>query len=147
MTIYFGTDHAGFALKEELLPFVRDELGYEVVDCGASLFNAEDDYPEFIKKACTEVSHNPDSTKAIILGGSGQGEAIVANKFPQVRATVYYGGNEQIITLGRAHNNTNVLSLGARFISLEEAQKAVTLWLVTSFSGDARHIRRIAQID
>ena len=147
MTIYFATDHAGFALKEVLLPYVRDVLGYEVVDCGAYEYSPEDDYPEFIKKAGEAVSKDGEGTRAIILGGSGQGEAMVANKYPHVRATVYYGGARDIITLSREHNNANVLSLGARFVSEEEAKEVVALWLKTTFSEDERHVRRIAQID
>ena len=147
MTIYFATDHAGFALKEALVPYVRDVLGYEVVDCGAYEYSPLDDYPEFIKKAGEAVSKGGDDTRAIILGGSGQGGAMVANKYPHVRATVYYGGARDIITLSREHNNANALSLGARFVSEEEAKKVVALWLQTKFSEDERHVRRIAQID
>lgn len=147
MTIYFATDHAGFALKEVLVPYVRDVLGYEVVDCGADEYSPEDDYPEFIKKAGEAVSKDGGNTRAIILGGSGQGEAMVANKYPHVRATVYYGGTRDIITLSREHNNANVLSLGARFVSEGEAREVVALWLQTQFGGDERHVRRIAHID
>lgn len=147
MTIYFATDHAGFTLKEALVPFVRDVLGYEVVDCGAYVENPDDDYPEFIKKASQIVSGNPDDAKAIILGGSGQGEAMVANRSHGVRATVYYGGSREIVTLSREHNNANILSLGARFISEDEAKEVVKLWLNTPFSNDGRHVRRITQID
>ena len=91
MTIYFATDHAGFTLKNELLQFVRDELGYSVEDCGAFEENAGDDYPDFITRAAQFVSERPDEAKAIILGGSGQGEAMCANKYTRVRAVVYYG--------------------------------------------------------
>ncbi len=147
MTIYFATDHAGFELKEALIVYVRDVLGHVTVDCGATALNLDDDYPEFIKKAGEAVSKNPNETRAIIFGGSGQGEAMVANRFPYVRATVYYGGPLDIITLSREHNDANVLSLGARFINLEEAQDVVALWLRTPFSKDARHVRRITQID
>lgn len=147
MTIYFATDHAGFALKETLISYVRDELGYDVVDCGALTYDADDDYPLFIQKAAEAVSQSPHERKAIILGGSGQGEAMVANRFMHVRATVYYGGATDIITLSREHNNANVLSLGARFLSEEEAKHVVAKWLLTPFSEDARHIRRITQID
>lgn len=147
MTIYFATDHAGFALKEKLVPYVRDVLGYDVVDCGAFTLEAEDDYPELIRRAGEAVSANPNSAKAIVLGGSGEGEAMTANKFPHVRATAYYGGNMEIIRLAREHNDANILSLGARFITEEEAKNVVQLWLETPFSGDERHVRRIAHID
>lgn len=146
MKIYIATDHAGYELKEKLLPFLRDELSHEVVDLGAETYNPDDDYPPYIKKAATAVAEDPDA-RAIILGGSGQGEAMVANRFKGVRATVYYGGPKDIITLSREHNDANVLSLGARFVSEEEAKEVVSLWLQTSFSGDERHVRRIKQID
>ena len=147
MTIYFATDHAGFAMKETLLSYVRDTLGYDVSDLGAYELDSEDDYPTYIKKAGEAVSKNPLDAKAIIFGGSGQGEAIVANKFPSVRAIVYYGGNLDIVKLSREHNDANVLSLGARFLSVEAVQEAIALWLSTPFSQDARHVRRITQID
>ena len=87
------------------------------------------------------------NTKAIILGGSGQGEDMVANKFEGVRAAEYYGGNLEIVKLSREHNDANVLSLGARFLSLEEAKEAVKLWLETPFSNEERHARRISEIE
>lgn len=147
MTIYFATDHAGFALKNELLAFVRDALGYDVVDCGATVFDENDDYTDFIKGAARAVSEDTQNRRAIILGGSGEGEAMVANKERGVRATVYYGGRPEIITLSREHNDANVLSLGARFLSTEEAKEAVRVWLSTHFSGDERHVRRIGKIE
>lgn len=146
MKIFFASDHAGFELKGKLISFVR-ELGYEVDDKGAFEFNPEDDYPDFISLAAAEVSKNPDGSRAIILGGSGQGEAIVANRFPNVRAAVYYGGSEEILKLSKEHNDANVLSLGARFISEEDAKTAVKIWLETSFSGEEKHLRRIKKID
>ncbi len=144
--IYFATDHAGFELKNILLAYVRDTLGYSVEDCGPSEYDPDDDYPDFISIAASKISHSPED-KAVILGGSGQGEAMVANRFSNVRATVFYGGDTQIITLSREHNNANILSLGARFVSEDEAKKVVKLWLDTSFSGDQRHIRRIEKIE
>jgi ribose 5-phosphate isomerase B len=147
MKIYIATDHAGFPLKEEILPYVRDVLGYEVVDCGAETLDPNDDYPAFMQTAAKAVSENSVETKAIIFGGSGQGEAIVANRFPRVRAVVYYGGQPEIIRLSREHNDANVLSFGARFISVEDAKEAVATWLSTPFTQDERHVRRIAQID
>jgi len=146
MKIYFGTDHAGFELKEFLLEYVRDELGHEVIDCGASELNPDDDYPVYMKVVAESVSGDGDA-KGIILGGSGQGEAMAANRFPGARAVVYYGGSEDIITLSREHNDANILSLGARFIDTDIAKRVVSLWLETEFSGDDRHIRRISQIE
>jgi ribose 5-phosphate isomerase B len=145
MKIFFASDHAGFEMKNSLIEFVK-ELGFEVEDCGAYELNPEDDYPEFVKRAAQKVSEDPENTKVIILGGSGQGEAIVANRFPNVRAVVFYGGDKDIIKLSREHNDANVLSLGARFIKLEEAKEAVKLWLETPFSGEERHRRRISKI-
>ncbi len=146
MTIYFASDHAGFEMKNALLPFVKS-LGHEAFDFGASELDKADDYPIFIEKAALEVYNNPGSSRAIIIGGSGQGEAIVANRFPNVRAAVYYGGEEEIIKLSREHNDANVLSLGARFLSIDEAKSAIELWLKTPFSKESRHIRRLKEID
>lgn len=145
MKIFFAADHAGFEMKNELISYAK-ELGYEVEDCGAYELNPDDDYPEFIKKAAKAVSEDSENSKAIILGGSGQGEDMVADKFPNVRSAEYYGGNLEIIKLSREHNDANVLSLGARFISLDEAKEAVKLWLETKFSGEERHQRRIENI-
>ena len=149
--IYIGTDHAGFALKEILVPYVTS-LGYEVVDCGASVYEDGDDYPDFISPVAKAVAHNPDHIHGIILGGSGQGEAIVANRYPHVRAIVYYGEpsmfkKASIIQLGREHNDANILSLGARFVSVALAKKAVKKWLETKFSNGERHVRRIKKIE
>lgn len=145
MKIYFAADHAGFAMKNMLLEYVK-ELGYEVEDCGAYELDPEDDYPPYIKAAAQKVSDDPENNRAIIFGGSGQGEDMVADKFPNVRSAEYYGSNLEIVKLSREHNNANVLSLGARFINGEEAKGAVKLWLETPFPHDERHIRRIEQI-
>ncbi|MBI2018428.1 RpiB/LacA/LacB family sugar-phosphate isomerase [Candidatus Daviesbacteria bacterium] len=143
--VYLGTDHAGFELKEKIKGFLKEQ-GYETEDFGAHSLDLEDDYPDFISKAAEAVSKNPES-KAIILGGSGQGEAIVANKYPNVRAVVYYGRAQQIPALARQHNDANILSLGARFLTEEEALEAVGLFLQTPFTKEARHVRRIEKIE
>ena len=142
--IYLATDHAGFELKEKVKKFLIKE-GYEIEDFGANTFDPEDDYPDFISKAAQAISKDPES-RAIIFGGSGQGEAIVANKFPNVRAAVYYGNLQQMPALTRQHNDSNILSLGARFLMEEEAIEAVKLFLETPFSNESRHIRRIKKI-
>lgn len=145
MKVYLATDHGGFELKEK----IKESLvsgGYDVTDFGAETFDPEDDYPDFISKAAEAVSKNPDNDKAIIFGGSGQGEAIVANKYPGVRAAVYYGNIEEMPKLTRQHNDSNILSLGARFLTPEEAIEAVKLFLDTPFSAEPRHIRRIKKI-
>lgn len=145
MKVYLATDHAGFELKEKVKEFLKSE-GYEVEDCGAFAFDKDDDYPDFISKAAAAVSKDPDNSKSIIFGGSGQGEAIVANKFTGVRAAVYYGKAEQMPGLTRQHNDSNVLSLGARFLTDEEATRAVKLFLQTPFSEELRHVKRIRKI-
>jgi len=149
--IYIGTDHAGFKLKQELILFVK-ELGFQVVDCGAYKYEKEDDYPDYISPVAKAVALNPEHNIGIILGGSGQGEAIVANRYPNVRAIVFYGDpglfpKDDIIKLGRLHNDSNILSLGARFLNLKEAKVAVESWLGTNFSGEERHVRRIKKIE
>jgi ribose 5-phosphate isomerase B len=148
MKIYFASDHAGFEMKNSLIEFVK-ELGFEAEDCGAYELNPNDDYPEFVKKAAQAVSEATDGSRGIVLGGSGQGEAMCANKFKGVRAVEYYApsrGAVNIIEDSRSHNDSNVLSLGARFLSLDEAKEAVRLWLTTEFSGEERHVRRINEI-
>lgn len=145
MKIFIGSDHAGFELKQKLIPFIGS-LGHIVEDKGAFSLDEQDDYPDFIVPVAEEVAKD-DSSRGIILGGSGQGEAIAANHVKGVRAAVYYGGNQDIIKLSREHNDANILSLGARFMSEEEAQAAVRLWLEIAFSGDERHVRRIKKIE
>ncbi len=146
-TIYFASDHAGFELKDRLIDYVRDELGYEVVDCGAYAYDKEDDFTDFIAKAAREVSAQPSQNKAIILGGSGQGEAMMANRFHDVRAAVYYGGDEEIVKLSREHNDANVLSLGARFLDIRTAKKAVDIWLATPHVSVEKYDRRIEELE
>jgi ribose 5-phosphate isomerase B len=145
MKIYLASDHAGFELKEKLAQLLI-EKGHEVVNKRAFEEDDPDDYPELIKSAVAPLEQETGSV-AIVLGGSGQGEAMAANRFPGVRAVVYYGGNTNIITLSREHNDANVLSLGARFVDEMEAKEAVILWLETKFSGDERHARRIKALD
>lgn len=152
MKILFATDHAGFELKEKLVPFVKS-LGYEVEDFGAHEYDEDDDYPDSISKVAREISENPDAVRGIILGGSGQGEAIIANRYPNVRAIVFNGQceapNEKVpneIVISREHNDANILSLGARFLDDGAAKEAVKLWLNTEFPREERHVRRIAKI-
>jgi ribose 5-phosphate isomerase B len=156
-TVYFATDHAGFAFKNMLLCYLRDELAYEVVDCGPAVYDEQDDYPDFIALAAKKVSENPKD-RAIILGGSGQGEAMVANRFPHVRAAVFYGEPTtpqvdasgktlSVLMSSREHNDANVLSLGARFLTEATAKHAVATWLEGTFSGEERHVRRIKKIE
>lgn len=142
MKIYLGADHAGFHLKEQLRGYLLD-LGYEVVDMGANRYDEKDDYPDFVLPVAEKVAEDPDHARGVVLGGSGEGEAMAANRFPEVRAAVWYGKNERILTLSREHNNANVLAIGARFVTDEEARKAVELWLRTPFPEEERHTRRL----
>ena len=141
MTIYLGCDHAGFELKEKIKDFLTKQ-NLEVIDKGAFKFDQNDDYPDFIIPTATAVAQDSESF-GIILGGSGQGEQMSANRIKGVRALEYYGGNLEIVKLGREHNNANILSLGARFVNEEEAFSAINLFLNTPFSNDERHLRRI----
>ncbi|PIT91379.1 ribose-5-phosphate isomerase [Candidatus Kaiserbacteria bacterium CG10_big_fil_rev_8_21_14_0_10_49_17] len=144
MKIYIATDHAGFNTKEALVPFLAS-LGHHVEDCGAHTFDEGDDYTDFVVKVAKAVSEG--GSMGIVLGGTGEGEAMIANRFPQVRAAVYYGGVLDVVRLSREHNDANILSLGARFLSLSEAKEAVSVWLETPFSNNERHVRRIDKID
>ncbi|MFA6463568.1 MAG: RpiB/LacA/LacB family sugar-phosphate isomerase [Candidatus Paceibacterota bacterium] len=145
MKILIATDHAGFELKGKLVVFL-ESLGYEVKDFGAYSYNGNDDYPDFVIPLAKEISENPD-LKGIIIGGSGQGEAIAANRFKGVRCAVYYGGDMRIINFSREHNDSNILSLGARFLKEEESERAIKIWLETEFSNEIRHINRNEKID
>jgi ribose 5-phosphate isomerase B len=143
--IYIGSDHAGYELKEKLKIFIK-ELGYEIEDKGAFILDNEDDYPDFIKPVAEAVALDKNN-KGIILGGSGQGEAICANKVKGIRASVYYGHLLEMIKVTREHNNANVLSLGARFITDESAKEAVKVFLETEFKNGERHVRRINKLE
>ena len=144
MKIHLATDHAGLELKEKVKLYLSD-LNYKVIDHGAYEYDALDDYPDFIFPCANAVSNDPES-KGIILGGSGQGEAMAANRVKGVRAAVFYNGPDEIIKLSRQHNNANILSLGARFMSEEEMYKIIEVWLSTDFES-GRHQRRIEKLD
>ncbi|MEN9920583.1 MAG: hypothetical protein RL538_476 [Candidatus Parcubacteria bacterium] len=144
-TIHLATDHAGFERKNEVVQWLK-EAGYIVVDHGAQHFDELDDFPDYIKLAAEAVSKEP-TARAIIFGGSGQGEAMVANRFPNVRATVFYGGDEDIILLSRRHNDANVLSIGARFVSFETLERVLPKWLAEPFLADPKYERRNQKIE
>ena len=144
MKIHLATDHAGLELKEKVKLYLSD-LDHEVIDHGAYEYDALDDYPDFIFPCANAVSNDPES-KGIILGGSGQGEAMAANRVKGVRAAVFYNGPDEIIKLSRQHNNANILSLGARFMSEDEMYKIIEVWLYTDFES-GRHQRRIENLD
>lgn len=143
--IYLATDHRGFELKEKIKQWLS-EWGHEYVDCGATELNPSDDYTDFVAQAAEKVAQNPSGNVAIVLGATGQGEAMVANRRHGVRAAVYYGGPADIITMSRQHNAANVLSIGASFVG-DDVKDMIKLWLDTSFSEEPRHLRRIAKID
>ena len=141
MRIAIASDHAGFELKNNLLSLLRNE-GYELIDFGAESFNPDDDYPDFIGKASEYVSENGGF--GIVIGKSGAGEAIVANKYKGVRAVLCV--NEENVKLSREHNDANVLSIGSILTDPEEAKKLVLLFINTPFSQEERHKRRIEKI-
>jgi ribose 5-phosphate isomerase B len=143
MIIYIGADHAGYEHKEAIKASLK-EAGHTVTDMGAASFDAQDDYPDFVTPVAKAVADTIGSF-GIILGGSGQGEAMCANHTAGARAALYYGGDVSIITLAREHNNANILSLGARFLTEAEAQQAVVLFLQTPFSNGERHVRRLSK--
>lgn len=157
--VYLAADHAGFSLKETLHAYVQS-LGHDVEDMGAFTINVEDDYPDFVTSLATRVAAEP-RTYGIIIGGSGQGEAMCANRVPGIHATVFYGpmpvtgilekegGSSEdgfdIVRLPRRHNDANVLSIGARFVSEDDVREAVRIFLETPFSQADRHVRRLAK--
>jgi ribose 5-phosphate isomerase B len=142
MRVYLGSDHAGFELKQHLVSHVAS-LGHEVVDCGPEAYDATDDYPPFCLRTAAAVVADPGSL-GIVMGGSGKGEQIAANKVPGVRAALAW--KPEIAELARQHNDANVLGLGARMHSTEDAVAIVEAFLATPFSRDPRHSRRIAML-
>jgi ribose 5-phosphate isomerase B len=145
MKIYIGSDHVGFELKRELISFLS-ESGHDVVDCGPLEYNHDDDYPDYVSVAAAHVSKD-QSAMGIVIGRNGQGEAIVANRFPHVRCAVFYGGPKHMITLSREHDDANMLSFGSGFLTSQEAKTAIDLFIHTTFKGEERHVRRIKKIE
>ncbi|MFB9246649.1 ribose-5-phosphate isomerase [Sphaerisporangium melleum] len=143
MRVYIGADHAGYELKNHLVAWLK-EHGHEVVDDGPFVYDAEDDYPAFVLRAAEGVVNDPGAL-GVVIGGSGNGEQIAANKVRGVRAALAW--SEQTASLARQHNDANVISLGARMHSPEEATRFVEVFLSTPFSGEQRHQRRIDQIN
>tara|TARA_Y100000590_G_scaffold387122_1_gene460421 strand:- start:4770 stop:5207 length:438 start_codon:yes stop_codon:yes gene_type:complete len=144
MKIHLATDHAGLELKNNIKDYLISK-GQDVTDHGAHEYDAQDDYPDYIFPCAKAVAADPES-RGIILGGSGQGEAMAANRVRGVRAAVYYGSEKEIVQLSRGHNNANVLSLGARFISEQVIYEVIETWLDKPFEG-GRHQRRIDKLD
>ena len=144
MKIHIATDHAGLELKNS----IRDNLkakGFDVTDHGAHEYDALDDYPDFIFPCAHAVAADSES-RGIILGGSGQGEAMAANRVKGIRAAVFYNGPDEIVKLSREHNNANILSLGARFMGETEIYDIIEMWLNEPFAG-GRHEKRIKKLD
>ncbi|BEP15102.1 ribose-5-phosphate isomerase [Acidothermaceae bacterium B102] len=139
MRVYLGSDHAGFELKRRLLDHLTAE-GHEPIDCGPFVYDAEDDYPPFVLAAAAATAADATSL-GVVIGGSGNGEAIAANKVPGVRAALAW--TTETAQLGRLHNNANVISIGARMVSEDDAVGFVDTFLATAFSGEPRHQRRI----
>jgi ribose 5-phosphate isomerase B len=143
MRVYLGSDHAGFELKAQLTEFVAG-LGHEPVDCGADTYDAEDDYPAPCITAAYRTAQDPGSL-GIVIGGSGNGEQIAANKVRGIRAALVW--SDDTAQLAREHNNANIVSIGARNHPLEDVQRFIEIFLSTPFSEGERHIRRIGQLD
>ena len=142
-TIVLATDHAGFELKEHVKKFLLKK-GYDIKDFGALEYDGLDDYPDFILPAAKYISEH--KLIGIIFGGSGQGEAMAANRINGIRAAVFYNGPDEIVELSRLHNNANILSIGARFVNNQEVEKVIELWLSTDFE-EGRHEKRIKKLD
>jgi ribose 5-phosphate isomerase B len=140
--VYLGSDHAGFELKQRLIEHIGS-LGHEPVDCGPAAYDAEDDYPPYVLRAASRAAADAGS-RGIVLGGSGNGEAIAANKVPGVRCALAF--SDDTARLAREHNDANVLSLGARMYDDATALRYVELFLSTPFSDEPRHARRIGQL-
>jgi ribose 5-phosphate isomerase B len=140
--IYLGSDHAGFVLKARLCRRLT-ELGYEAVDCGPVAERPGDDYPPYVLLAASRTASDPKS-RGIVIGGSGNGEAMAANKVAGIRCALAF--SEETARLAREHNDANVVSLGARMYAEDDAVRFAEVFVRTAFSGDPRHARRIAQI-
>jgi len=157
MKIYFASDHAGYEMKTKLMIYGAG-LGYDIEDCGPYIYDPNDDYPDFVAPCADSVATHPESI-GIVIGGSSQGEAMVANRTIGIRCAVFYGSREavdtvdlkgtksvdayEIVRLSRQHNNANMLSLASRFLSVTEAKNALRVFLETSFSHEESHSRRI----
>ena len=144
MKIHLATDHAGLDLKNSIKEYLVRE-GHDVTDHGAHKYDALDDYPDFIFPCAKAVSEDQES-KGIILGGSGQGEAMAANRIQGCRAAVYYSGPIEIVKLSREHNNANILSLGARFMTQDEIFGIIEIWFSEPFAA-GRHTKRVEKLD
>ena len=142
MRVYLGSDHAGFELKAALIKWLG-EAGHQAVDCGPASYQPQDDYPVYVMRAASAVAADPDSL-GIVIGGSGNGEAIAANKIRGIRAAIAW--TQETARLARLHNDANVLSLGARMYPVPDAVGFAQVFVETAFSGEPRHARRLEMI-
>jgi ribose 5-phosphate isomerase B len=140
--LYLGSDHAGFELKSRLIEWLTQQ-GHEPVDCGPAGYQDGDDYPPYVMKAAACAIADPGSL-GIVIGGSGNGEQIAANKIKGVRAALAW--SEETAKLARRHNDANVLSMGARMQPIEVAIGFARIFIETEFSGESRHARRLDEI-
>jgi ribose 5-phosphate isomerase B len=146
MRVHIGSDHAGLELKDHLLGWLADN-GYEAVDHGPFVYDALDDYPVFCLRAAEAVAAEQavgEDSLGVVIGGSGNGEQIAANKVIGVRCALAW--SEETAVLAREHNDANVVSVGGRMHSLTDMTRFVEIFLATTFPGDERHVRRIRQI-
>ncbi len=142
MRVHIGGDHAAFELHQELLTFLADE-GHEVTDHGPFEYDAVDDYPVFVLRTAQAVAADPGS-RGIVLGGSGNGEQMAANKVAGIRAALCY--NVELAQLAREHNDAQIISIGGRMQPVEEAKAMIRAFLATEFTGEERHQRRIDMV-
>jgi len=158
--VYIAADHTGFLLKAALVEYIHDALSYEVEDLGAYELIPSDDYPDLIRPCAEKVVATPGSL-GIVIGGSGQGEAMSANRVHGARCALFYGQAQavgpidaegapmldgyDIVRLAREHNDANLLSLAARFVTEDDAKEAVRIFLEAPFTGEERHVRRIGK--
>lgn len=157
MKLYIASDHAGYEMKNELKLYLSN-LGHSVSDLGADTYSSEDDYPDYAKLISEDISKNSESL-GILICGTGQGEIMVANRNLGVRCALFYGeaipktqidingtksdNSYEIVKLARSHNNANILALASRFIDIDQAKKAVSIFIETPFSNEERHVRRL----
>ena len=154
--IYLACDHAGLEMKIEIKKYLEGEFknenrgsNFEIIDMGSHVYNELDDYTDYIHKAGGALADDIENdilSVAFVFGGSGEGEAIVMNRYKGVRCTTYYGGNLDIIKLGREHNNANSISFGARFLDIDESKKSIEIFLSTDFAG-GKHAKRVENIE
>jgi ribose 5-phosphate isomerase B len=140
--VYLGSDHAGFELKASLIAWLT-QAGHDPVDCGPASYVPDDDYPVYVMRAAASAVADPGSL-GIVIGGSGNGEQIASNKIKGVRAAIAWSA--ETAKLARLHNDANVLSLGAREYSIDDAVGFAKVFVGTAFSQEARHVRRLAMI-